>query len=80
MNAKLTNILLIHNQPEEKLKKKLNKPAYRVVTVPSAVEGFRQMLQQNFALILLAILPGTEDVVTLIQGLANMYEIPIFYL
>ena len=65
MNSKVTNILLVHNQPEEKLKKDLNKPGYRVVTVPSPAEGFRRLLQENFALILLAILPGVEDVITL---------------
>jgi len=80
MNAKLTNILLIHNEPEEKLKKNLNKPGYHVVTVPSPVEGFRRMLQENFALILLAILPKMEEAITLIQRLAKMYDIPIVYL
>jgi len=80
MNTKLTNILLIHNEPEEKLKKDLNQPGYHVVTVPSPVEGFRRMLQENFALILLAILPGVEEVITLIQRLAKMYDIPIVYL
>ena len=79
-DIKPTNILLIHKQPGEKLKEDLNKPGYRVVTVPSAAEGFRRMLQENFALILLAILPGVEDVVTLIEQVAKMYDIPIVYL
>ena len=80
MNTKLINILLVHNQPEQKLKKDLNKPGYRVVTVPSPVEGFHRLLQENFALILLAILPGTEEVITLIQQLAKIYDIPIIYI
>jgi len=81
MNSKTpTNILLIHNEPEEKLKKDLHKPGYRVVTVPSLVEGFRRMLQEKFALILLAILPGMENVITLIERLAKIYDIPIVYL
>ena len=80
MNANLTNILLIHDEPKETLKKELNKPGYRVVTVPSPVEGFRRMLQENFALILLAALPRLEEVITQIRRLAKMYDIPIVYL
>lgn len=75
-----TNILLIHKQPEEKLKKDLHKPGYRVVTVSSLLEGFRRMLQEKFSLILLAILPGMEEVITLIERLAKLYDIPIVYL
>lgn len=80
MNVNLTNILLIHHQPEEKLKQDLHKPGYHVVTVSCPAEGFRQLLQQNFSLILLAILPKTEKIITLIQRLAEIYDIPIVYL
>ena len=75
-----TNILLIHHEPEEKLKKKLHQPGYRVITVASLVEGFRQMLQKKFALILLAILPEMGGIITRIEQLAKMYDTPIVYL
>ncbi len=76
----LTNILLIDSEPEEKLKRDLNQPGYHVVTVSSLAEGLRRMLQENFVLILLAMLPGMEDRIAQLKRLAKFDDIPIVYL
>ena len=75
-----TNILLVHNQPEERLQKKLSQPSYQLVIANSAAEAFSQMLRQHFTLIFLAPLPGMEQAIDLIKLLANMYDIPIVYI
>ena len=77
--TKPTNILLIHHEPET-VKKKLYQPGYHVVTVASLIEGFRRMLQEQFALILLATLPEMSGTITHIEQLAKMYDTPIVYL
>ena len=45
--------------------------------VDSSVEGFRRLLDQNFALILLRVLPGMDHAVDLIKRLAKMGDIPL---
>lgn len=74
-----TMILFVdhHAEKESELEAKLNQPGYSLVKVDSSIEGFRRLLDQNFALILLRVLPGMDHAVDLIKRLAKMGDIPL---
>lgn len=86
MSQQDTMILLVDNHPQKQSEleadyAKLNVPGYSLVKVHSFVDGFRQLLEQNFELILLRLLPGAcTDAVDLIQRLAQFHDISVLIL
>ena len=72
-----TKILLVGHSEEAELIEQLSSPGYSLVKVASLREGFRRLICESFALILLYAINEMDEVANLIKKLANMYAIPI---
>ena len=86
MSQQDTMILLVDNYPEKQSELEadyaiFNAPGYSLVKAHSSVDGFRRLLEQQFELILLRLLPGgCTDAVDLIKRLAKFHDIPVLIL
>ena len=74
-----TRILLVDNHPQKRpdLERALNQPGYAFVKVCSSVEGFRRLIHESFALILLHVISEVDEAVDLIKRFARICDIPV---
>ena len=76
-------ILLVDNQPENLLESVIDEASSLLVKVPSCLEGVKELLKQDFALILLNVQMLAMDRLErldLIERRAKIKEIPIFFI